>query len=438
MDALLLSRIQFGVTVGLHYLYPITTLGLTLYILIFESLYLRQGTPLYRDISAFLVRVLALVFAIGVATGLALPFAFGANWSRFSAFAGSVFGAALAIEASTAFALESVFLAILVFGRERVSPRLYWTSALLVFAGAHLSAFWIVAANSWLQTPAGYVVEGGRIMLTGFWAAIFNPSTLIRYAHVTTATWLAGSLLVAGIAAHYALRKRHQEFAAALLRIALPLGFVLALSQAGLGHTHIINVLRNNPEKDAAYEGIFHTVKGGPLWAFGIPDAAHETVRLAIGMPCGLSLLESGNPFSTVRGLDEFPRESWPPVNVIFTTFHLMVMLGMLMIVVTGVGVYLAWKKRLLSSRWYLGVLPWLIPVPYLANELGWVGTEIGRQPWLIYRVMRTAEASSTLLPAWQIGVTLAGICLVYAALLGLTIMFVCRLVAAGPRHTEE
>lgn len=433
LTELLISRIQFGVSLGIHYLFPITTLGLTLFIVITETLYLARRKELYRTISSFLVKILALVFVAGVATGLLLPFSIGANWARFSSYAGALLGSLIALESLTAFALESAFIAILFFGRDRVSPVTYWLSALLVFVGAHLSAFWIVAANSWLQTPAGYAIVDGRVVLTNLIEALLNHSTLIRFAHVITAAWLTGALLIAGIAATYLARGQHGAVARKLLALALPLALAAAVAQPIIGHFHIMQVLHHNPEKDAAYEGIFKSVDGAPLLAFGIPDEQHQVIHFAAGVPRLLSLLESGDPMGHVTGLEEFPRENWPPVNVIFTTFHLMIMLGVAMIAVAGLGVFLMWRGRLDSSRTYLRLLPWVIPLPYLANQLGWIGTEIGRQPWIIYKVMRTSEASTVTLPLWQLSVSFAGILIVYSAITFITVLSVWKLVQKGP-----
>ena len=435
MTELLISRMQFGVSIGIHYLFPITTLGLTLFIVIFETLYYAKRREQDRAISSFLVKLLSLIFVAGVATGLLMPFSFGANWARFSTYAGAVVGSIISVEAITAFALESAFIAILLFGRERVSPFVYWVSAVLVFFGAHLSGFWIVAANSWLQTPAGYAIVDGRVALMSLSQAILNHSTLIRFAHVVTAAWLVGALLTTGIAAYYLARARQEAFAKRLLSLALPLALVAALAQPVLGHFHIMEVLRNNPEKDAAYEGIFKSVNGAPLLLFGIPDEQNQVIHLAMGAPYVLSLLESGDPMGRVKGLEEFPRESWPPVNVIFTTFHLMIVLGVVMIGVSALGVFLMWRKKLFAARWYLLLLPWLIPLPYLANEIGWIGAEIGRQPWVIYGVMRTSNASTITLPMWQLTLSFVGILLVYTAITVLTFVSVKKLVQKGPVH---
>ena len=416
-------------------MFPITTLGLTLFIVIFETLYYAKRREQDRAISSFLVKLLSLIFVAGVATGLLMPFSFGANWARFSTYAGAVVGSIISVEAITAFALESAFIAILLFGRERVSPFVYWVSAVLVFFGAHLSGFWIVAANSWLQTPAGYAIVDGRVALMSLSQASLNHSTLIRFAHVVTAAWLVGALLTTGIAAYYLARARQEAFAKRLLSLALPLALVAALAQPVLGHFHIMEVLRNNPEKDAAYEGIFKSVNGAPLLLFGIPDEQNQVIHLAMGAPYVLSLLESGDPMGRVKGLEEFPRESWPPVNVIFTTFHLMIVLGVVMIGVSALGVFLMWRKKLFAARWYLLLLPWLIPLPYLANEIGWIGAEIGRQPWVIYGVMRTSNASTITLPMWQLTLSFVGILLVYTAITVLTFVSVKKLVQKGPVH---
>lgn len=436
MDLEMLSRIQFGITIGIHYLFPITTLGLSLLILILESLFLFRRNEQYRRVSIFLVQMLGLVFTVGVATGIVLPFEIGGNWARFSNYAGAVFGPMLSLEATTAFALESAFLSILLFGRNKVSPRVMWFSALCVCLGSHFSAFLIVSANSWLQTPAGFMIANDRIIMTSLREAVINHSTIIRFHHVITAAWLTGAFAACGLAAYYAARKLHGEFTRTLFSVAMPVALAAALLQPLFGHFHCINVVKHNPEKSAAYEGIFHSTNGATLYAFGIPDEKNRTIHLAVGIPYALSFLETGNPFSRVTGLEEFPEDTWPPMNIIFTTFHLMAMLGTLLAGITAFGAWLLWKKTLDKTRWFLLLLPWLIPLPYLANELGWVGAEIGRQPWLIYKVMKTAEATSANLPAWQVGITLAGSTTIYLLLLALTLVFLRRLIIKGPAST--
>ena len=433
MTNILLSRMQFGWALGFHYLFPVTTLGLTLYILIFESLYLKQQEAIYRKISAFLIKLLALVFGMGVATGLILPFTFGANWAAFARYAGEIFGIVLAVEGITAFMLESVFLGILLYGRKRVSARVYWLSALLVFFGSHLSGFWIVAANSWMQTPAGYALEGGKLVLKSFWQATLNPSTLIRFGHVISAAWLTGSVVVCGIAAWYLLHNRHIEISRKIIKTALLPLIITALLQAGLGHIHIMNVKDWQPAKNAAYEGMFVTMNGAPLYAFGIPDAQNKTIHLAIGAPYMLSFLETWDFNGKVEGLDQFPEAEWPPVNVIFTTFHLMVGVGGILIVTGLLGGFLYWKNQLFYAQWFLRLLTLIVPLPYLANEVGWIGAEMGRQPWTIYGLLRTDAAATLTLTAGSLTLTLTLLVAVYLLLLLAFLSFLFAIIKNGP-----
>ncbi|MFA6291199.1 MAG: cytochrome ubiquinol oxidase subunit I [Victivallales bacterium] len=438
MDFTTLSRIQFGFTIGFHYLFAVSTLGLTLYILAFESLHVFKKEDMYRRITDFLVRLLAVIFTFGVVTGFMMPFAFGANWSRFSVIAGPVFGIQLTLESLTAFALEAVFVAVLVFGRSKVSKSLYWISALMVFIGSHLSAFWIVSANSWMQTPDGFAVENGKIILTSFFHAIFNPTTIIRVIHVTLASWITGTALTAALAAYYLLKNRHVALSRAILPLVIIHFMVFSILQAGLGHAHIMGVLKHNPVKDAAYEGIFHTTKGATLYAFGIPDEKNMKIHFAIGLPYMLSFLETGSFTSEVKGLEEYPREEWPPVNVIFTTFHLMVMCGALLIVISLIGGFLVLKRKLFESRWFLLILLWTIPLSYIANELGWIGSEIGRQPWTIYKVLKTSDASTTTIPPEHAAISLAFIFCFYVLL---SVLFTKKFISAvkkGPQEPEE
>ncbi|OGV61092.1 MAG: hypothetical protein A2X45_14970 [Lentisphaerae bacterium GWF2_50_93] len=433
MDFTTLSRIQFGVTIGFHYLFALTTLGLAFYILLLESLYYYRKDDDFRRLSDFLIKLLAVVFVFGVTTGFMMPFAFGANWSRFSTFAGPVFGIHLVVESINAFSLEAVSIGVLIFARNKVSRELYWSSALMVFIGSHLSGFWIVSANSWMQTPAGYALENGKVVLTSLFDAVLNPTAIIRFVHVTIGAWITGSVLVAGISAFHLLGNRDVKLFRRLLRLSIPLMMVFTILQAGLGHVHIMKVLEHNPEKDAAYEGIFHTVKGAPLYAFGIPDSGNEKIHFAIGIPYMLSFLETGSFTAEVKGLEEYPKDTWPPVNVIFTTFHLMVMLGAAMIAIAVVGGYLQMKRKLVEQRWYLRVLMFAIPLPYLANELGWIGTEMGRQPWIIYGLLRTDQASTTSIPAVQAVVSLSFIVLLYCLLSYLFLKHFTAAVKKGP-----
>jgi cytochrome d ubiquinol oxidase subunit I len=438
LDALILSRIQFGLSVGFHYLFPATTIGLTFYILIIETIYLRTKKDIYRQISDFMSRLLSLVFGMGVATGMLLPFSFGTNWSGFSIFSSNIFGAQLAIEAITAFSVESIALAVMLFGRSRVSKQVYWVAVFLVCAASHLSGFWIVSANSWMQTPAGYIIENGVIKLLDFWAAIFNPSTIVRFCHVIIAGWITGAVVVCAIAASYLIRNTFTDFAKKMIAVSIILLIATPLLELAVGHFHIMEVLETQPAKNSAYEGMFFKQRGAPLYLFGIPDAQNKTIHFGIAIPKFLSFLESFNFDSEVHGLEEYDQSTLPPVNVIFTTFHLMVGVGMILIGVGLVGLFLFYTKKLFSTRWYLWILMFIAPLPYLANEMGWIGAEIGRQPWIVYNILRTSGAVSPNVTFAQAAFSLSTLTIVYAFLFISFIMFFTKLVKTGPMISKQ
>ncbi len=433
MDPVLLSRIQFGLVAGFHFIFPPTTFGLTFVILILETLYLKHNKELYKKLSSFLIRILGLVFVLGVATGIVLEFAFGNNWSEYSRLVGDIFGAPLAAEGIFAFFLESVFLGVLLFGRNRVSKRAYWVAAFMVFFGAHLSGLWILIANSWMQTPAGFKIEGGRAILTNFFQAAINHSTLIRFIHTAIAGWITGSLLVAGISAWYLLKNRHIEYAKTLLRIALIIFIPTAVIQLFTGHAHSVQVAKTQPEKMAAYEALWETRTGAPLAIFGIPDARAQKTYFYIGIPKMLSFLVHFDSNAEIKGLNAFPADERPPVFLPFVSYHIMIWLGMLFIAIALTGSYLALRKKLWDSKWYLRVLLYSIPLPYLANEFGWIGTEVGRQPWAVYRVLRTADAASVVVPAGQILFTLIIFGLIYTFLFVIFLHVLIKFVRQGP-----
>jgi cytochrome d ubiquinol oxidase subunit I len=437
MDAVLLARVQFGFTAGFHFLFPPTTLGLTLIILILETISIRTKSEPYRTVSSFLVKILGVVFVMGVATGITLEFAFGNNWSNYARVVGDVFGAPLAAEGILAFFMESVFLGILVFGRSRVSRGLYWLSAFLVFLGSHLSALWIIIANSWMQTPAGFRMEGGRAVLTDFFQAALNHSTAIRLGHTVAAAWITGSLVAAAIAAWLILKKRAPDLARILFRPALALFIIASLLQLGLGHLHSVQVAKTQPEKMAAYEALWQTRSRAPFTVFGIPDEKNQKVRLQIAVPGMLSALIYFDARETVKGLNDFPPRERPPVFLPFVSYHVMILLGLAFIGLALWGLTLVVRKKADSSRTYLKLLLLAVPLPYLANELGWIGAEVGRQPWAVFRVLRTAEAASPVVPAGQILFTLALFVVMYAlmAVVGLGVIF--KMVKKGPAGSQ-
>ncbi|HOS95182.1 MAG TPA: cytochrome ubiquinol oxidase subunit I, partial [Armatimonadota bacterium] len=357
MSAELLARVQFGLTAGFHFLFPPLTIGLGWINVWILARYLRTRDDLYRRMARFWIRVFALTFAVGVATGITLEFQFGTNWSEYSRFVGDIFGAPLAAEGILSFFLESTFLAVLLFGWGRVSPRAYFVSSMLVAFGATLSAFWIIVANSWQQTPAGYTIDpvSQRAVLTNFWAAVFNPSTVPRYLHTVDASLITGSLFVLGLSAWFILKGRHLDFAKESMRIALIVALISSLAQLGLGHMHAVQVAETQPLKLAAGQALFETQRRAPILLFGIPDEENERIIGEISVPAILSILVAFDPNAEVKGLKDFqPKSDWPPVAVTYFSWHLMVICGTFFIGLTVLGVYLARIGRLYTTRWYL------------------------------------------------------------------------------------
>lgn len=433
MDAVLLARIQFGLTAAFHFLYPPVSIGLAWLIVYIGWRYLRTGQAVYDEMTRFWVRILALIFAVGVASGIAMEFQFGTNWSTYSRFVGDIFGSPLAAEGVFAFFLESTFIGVLLLGRSRVSKGVYWFSALMVAIGSTLSAFWIIVANSWQQTPTAYTIVGGRAELTDFWAAVFNPSTLPRYGHTVVASVLSGAFFMAGISAWYLLKGRHVEFARRSLSIAVVAAAVFSLAVLGVGHFHAVQVAQTQPAKLAAFEGVFKTESGAGMVFFGIPDVGNQVIRLRIAVPKLLSFLISFDPNATVPGLDRFSRDLWPPVEITFYSYHIMMLLGFYFIAVSWLGVYLLRRRKLFGSRPYLTAMLVSMLLPIVALEFGWGAAEMGRQPWVVYGLLKTDAAASVVVPAGQILFTIVMFAAIYSLLLALLVYLILREVKRGP-----
>jgi len=433
MSALLLSRIQFAFTIGFHFLFPAMTLGTALIILISETIYLIKKDETFKKISDFLVRLLGLIFVMGAATGIVMEFSFGTNWSGYSRAVGDIFGPILAAEGVIAFFLESVFLGVLIFAREKVSPKVYWLSALLVFVGGHLSAFWIVVANSWMQTPAGYAInEAGKINLVSFTGAVFNPSTIVRFCHTVMASWITGAVMAAGIAGYYVRKGLHGQTARTMLKIGIILFAITPLLQLATGHIHAIEVINMQPEKAAAFEGHFYTAKGVPLYAVGFVDEQNEKTY-GIYAPKALSFLYDFDWNSEIKGLRDFPKENWPPVNFVFQVYHIMAGIGILLIALGLLGAYLLWTEKIYENKLYLYILPFLIPLPHIAHETGWIAAEVGRQPWIIYKMMKTADAASVVVSAGDVAFSLLMFFLIYLLLAVMFVKLFIKIVQKGP-----
>ena len=438
MDVVFLSRLQFGFTAGFHFLFPSLTLGLTLVIFILESLYVKRNEEIYKNVSDFLIRIFALVFVVGAATGISLEFAFGTNWSNYSRMVGDIFGAPLAAEGVFAFFMESIFLGVLVFGRNKVSKKMYRLSAFLVFFGAHLSGLWILIANSFMQTPAGYEIVGGRAVLTNFFEAAINHSTLVRYAHVIVSSWVAGSLLAAGIAAWYLLKQRHIEHAKILLKVATVVFIVSGILQLFTGHQHAVQVAKTQPAKLAAFEGMWETQTNAPLSMFGIPDAEKETTHFAIGIPSMLSIMVYYDSNARIQGLKDFPQDERPPVFTVFTVYHIMIVLGTIFVAMAFLSTYLLFKNKLWDSNWFLKLMLFSIPLPHIAIQTGWMAAEIGRQPWAVYQVLKTADAASVVVPAWQVLFTLTMFITIYTLAFVIFLKLTLKTIRKGPEQIKQ
>ncbi len=437
MDALMLSRIQFAFTVGYHFIFVPISMGLALMVVFAERRYYKSGIPAHMAASNFWIKLFTTTFAIGVATGLTMEFAFGTNWAGYSRFVGDVFGAPLAAEGLFAFFLESTFLGVLLFGRKRVSRGFYYASAWLVLIGAHLSAVWILVANSWQHTPRGHEIVNGRAELVDFWAAVFNPSTLPRFVHTVAGTWITGSFVVAAIAAWYLLKGRHVRFARQTLTTALVLGLVVSAAMPFIGHWHALVVAEEQPVKMAAFESVYETQKNAPLWLVGWVRDDGRSVT-GIGIPSGLSLMLGLDPDHEVTGLASVPPEDRPPVQLTFQSYHLMIALGFLFIAILFVALVLHLTGRLERTRWMLWALVLSFPLPLLALNMGWMATEVGRQPWIVQDLLRTADGVSPTVSAAEVWTTLGLFALVYAVLFVAWLRIFTGIIGKGPEDVAD
>ncbi|MBI4979410.1 MAG: cytochrome ubiquinol oxidase subunit I [Spirochaetes bacterium] len=436
MEAVILARIQFAALIGFHFLFPPTTFGLTLVMLVIESLYLATGREIYKTISQFLAKVLGLVFAVGVASGIVMEFSFGTNWGEYSKIVGNIFGPLLAAEGILAFFLESVFIGVILFGRNRVHKAVYWLSIVLVFLAAHMSGFWIIVANSWMQTPAGYTMENGRAVLTDFAAAVWNPSTIVRFVHTTVAGWLTGAFFTGAIAAYFLIKKRFADEARILFITSMSVVMLTGVVQLFTGHAHSVQVGKTQPAKMAAFEGLWESTDAAPLTLFGLPDEKNEKTHLAISLPRMLSFLIYGDFSTRVAGLKEFDKGKRPPVMLPFASYHIMIVIGMYLFAFALLTGLLMLLRKLTAYVWYLWAAMLSFIVPHIANQTGWIAAEVGRQPWVVYDVLLTKNAVSLNVPAWQIAASLIMIFGVELFLLGIFIIVLRNIIAKGMNTT--
>jgi cytochrome bd ubiquinol oxidase subunit I len=423
MSALFLARLQFAVTIGFHFIFPPISIGLAWMLTIAEWLGWKKADPDFVRIGKFFAKLLAVTFAVGVATGIVMEFQFGTNWATYSKFVGDIFGAPLAAEGVFAFFLESGFLGLYLFGRGRVSKGMHWFSSLMVAVGATLSAFWIIVANSWQQTPAGFrVVDlpggGQRAELTSFYDAVFNASTMPRYLHTMMAALVTGAFLMAGVAAWHVLRNRESQFARKALRLSVAFGLVFSvLELMPFGHLHAQQVARTQPEKFAAIEGLYTSKTGAPLVLFAIPFTPPPELKVPVEIPGLLSWMAFGDMQAHVQGINEFPPEDRPPLWLTFVSFHNMVVLGLYFIGLMALAALRMYQKKIWEDRWLLKALVWSVPLPVVACQLGWAAAEVGRQPWIVYKLLRTSEAHSATVTAGEVGFSLLLFSAVYLLL---------------------
>jgi cytochrome d ubiquinol oxidase subunit I len=440
MDVLTLSRIQFGATIGFHYIYPPLSIGLGVMLVIMEAAWLKTKNPIYHQMARFWTKVFALTFAIGVATGIVMEFEFGTNWATYSRFVGDVFGSALAAEGIFAFFLESGFLAVLLFGWSKVGPKMHFFSTCMVCLGAHFSAVWIVVANSWMQTPAGYHIVGeglhARAEVTDFWQVVFNPSSMDRLFHTICGAWQTGAFLVISVSAWYLLKKKHLEFARASLRVGLIVALVAALLQIVSGDSSARGVAKNQPAKLAGFEGLYNTTSNAPLVLVGYVDEKNQKV-VGIEIPDMLTLLVYRELNGIVTGLNDIPPADRPPVSASFLFFHGMVGIGFTTFAIAALGCFYLWRRTIAEKRWFLWILVFSVLGPELANEMGWFAAEVGRQPWLVWHELRTPEGLSAVVKANVVLTSLILFTFIYFLLFAVFIYLLNDKIQHGP-HDED
>jgi cytochrome bd ubiquinol oxidase subunit I len=433
LDPLLLSRLQFVWVVAWHIMLPAFTIGLASYIAVLEGLHLATGREIYFRLSTFWIKVFAVSFGMGVVSGIVMPFQFGTNWSRFSDATANILSPLLAYEGLMAFFLESAFLGVLLFGRKLVPRWAHFVAALMVALGTLFSAFWILATNSWMQTPAGYEMVDGLFYPKNWMEIIFSPSFPYRLSHTIVAFYITTGFVVVGVAAWYLLRERFQEEARTMLPMTLLLLTVLVPLQMVLGDLHGLNTLEYQPAKLAAIESIWDTERGAALNLFAIPDEKAETNRYAISVPVLGSLVLTHDPDGTVRGLKEWPAADRPPVAIPFFGFRIMVGIGLLMLALIIASWWLRRERRLFDARWFLWWCVLASPLGFLAVLAGWAATEVGRQPWTVYGLLRTADSVSPSLTGFDVVLSLIGYGIVYLIMFPVGLALMARIVRNGP-----
>lgn len=439
IDVVTLSRLQFAFTISFHIIFPALTIGISGFLVLVEARWLKTGDELWRRLYQFWVRLFALSFGMGVVSGIVLSYQFGTNWATFSRIAGPVVGPLMAYEVLTAFFMEAGFLGIMLFGWNKVGPRLHFLATCLVGAGTTVSAFWIIAANSWMQTPQGahFDAAADHFVPDSWLAIIFNPSFLYRLTHMVTAAYLASALLIAGISAIYLLAGKHTMLARKGYSIALWTILVLAPLQIFIGDQHGLNVLEYQPIKVAAMEANWDRQARAPIIFFAIPDAEHEKNHFEIGIPGIASLILTHSFDGIVPGLKDVPKEDRPPVGIVFWSFRVMVALGLLFLLIGAWGAYSRWRGKLGTDKWLMRLTAVATPTGLVAILAGWFVAEVGRQPYTIYGHLRTSDSISPVVDAGAVTTSLAIFLIVYGGLFGAYLYYFVKIVRTGPKPLE-
>ena len=439
--ALLVHRLHFAFTITFHYLFPQLTMGLAPLIVVLKTLALRRNDETYNQAARFWARIFGINFVIGVVTGIPMEFQFGTNWSHFSRFAGGVIGQTLAMEGVFAFFLESAFLGLFLYGEKRLGPRGHWWSAVAVFLGSWLSGFFIIATDAWMQNPVGYSrAADGSAQLSSFWALILNPWAWWQYAHNMSGAVITGAFVMASVGAFYLLWGKFESFGRTFVRVGVIAALIASTLQVfptGDGQGRMVAL--HQPATLAAMEGLFESQPGAPIVLIGQPDVDQRKIDNPIEVPNALSFLTYRRWNAEVKGLDAFPQDQWPTnIELLYFSYHIMVGLGTLFIAIGVVSVFLLWRQKLFASRWMLWILLLTLPFPYIANTAGWMTAELGRQPWLVYSLMRTADGYSKTVSAGNGIFTLLGFMGIYTVLGIFFLFLVRREIECGPHAQVE
>lgn len=438
LDTALLSRVQFAFTISFHILFPAFSIGLSAFLAIMEGLWIKTRSPLYLNICKFWTKIFALTFGMGIVSGIVMEFQLGTNWSRFTESVGGVLGVLFTYEVMTAFFIEAGFLGVMLFGWNKVGPKLHYAATLLVAAGTTASAYWILCANTWMQHPVGYEIVKGMFMPTSWFEIIFNPAVFPRFIHMMLACYISAGFVISGVSAHYLLKKKHTMFAKKCFATVWLLLVLLIPAQILMGDATGVEVRENQPIKTAAMEGIWDTQQGAPLLLFAIPDQAEQKNIFSIGIPHLSSLLNTHHWNGEMIGLKSVSMADQPSVPIVFFSFRIMVMAGFAMFFLSLAGLYLRYKRRFYDTAWFLKLCLIMSPIGFIAMWSGWITAEIGRQPWVVYGLIRTADAVSQIMLR-NVVISFGLIIVVYGIIFGyFYFYYLGKIIKHGPDELTE